>query len=106
MRCLRMACCEYSTTGMNNYKILDDLLALLDAHGVTIRMESLDESPGGLCRLHETNILFLDTNRGADHQIQVCAGAILKLIDIATVYLKPEVRQLLESFQNKEDKSI
>jgi hypothetical protein len=86
---------------MNAYKILDDLIALLDAHGVKIRMEYLDESPGGLCRLHETNILFLDKNAGADHQIQVCAGAILKLIDIGTVYLKPEVRQLLESVRNK-----
>jgi hypothetical protein len=86
---------------MNTYKILDALIALLDAHGVKIRMESLDESPGGLCRLHETNILFLDKKAGADQQIQVCAGSILKLIDIGTVYLKPEVRQLLETFQNK-----
>ena len=67
---------------MDTYKIFDDLIAVLDSHGVKIRMEALDESPGGLCRLHETNILFLDKNAGADHQLQICAGAILKLIDI------------------------
>lgn len=86
---------------MDTYKILDDLIAVLDSHGVKIRLEALEESPGGLCRLHDTNILFLDKNAGADQQLQVCAGAILKLIDIGTVYLKPEIRQLLESFQNK-----
>ena len=86
---------------MQTYKILDDLIALLDTHGVKIRMESLDESSGGLCRVNEQNILFLEKNAGADQQVQVCAEAILKLIDIATVYLKPEVRQLLENFQNK-----
>ena len=86
---------------MHTYKILDDLIALLDAHGVKIRVESLDESSGGLCRVNEQNILFLEKNAGADQQVQVCAEAILKLIDIATVYLKPEVRQLLENFQNK-----
>lgn len=98
-----MACCCYIKTFMDTHKILDDLIALLDSHGVKIRMEYLDESPGGLCRLHETNILFLDKNAGADHQIQICAGAILKLIDIATVYLKPEVRNLLESLQTTAD---
>jgi hypothetical protein len=86
---------------MNTYKILDDLIALLDAHGVKIRMESLDESSGGLCRVHEQNIVFLEKNAGADQQVQVCAEAVLRLIDIATVYLKPEVRRLLEDFQNK-----
>ncbi len=86
---------------MNTYTILDDLIALLDAHGVKIRMESLDESSGGLCKVHEQTILFLDKNAGTEQQIKICAEAILKLIDIATVYLKPEVRQLLEYFQNK-----
>ena len=86
---------------MQTYKILDDLIALLDTHGVKIRMESLDESSGGLCRVNEQNILFLEKNAGADQQVQICAEAILKLIDIATVYLKPEVRQLLEQLQNK-----
>jgi len=88
---------------MHIYNILDDLIALLDAHGVKIRMESLDESPGGLCRLHETKILFLDKNAGADNQVQLCAGAVIKLVDIETVYLKPEVRQLLENFRDKAD---
>ena len=86
---------------MNTDKILDELIALLDAQGVKIRMELLDESSGGLCRVNEHYILFLDKTAGADQQIQVCAEAILKLIDIAAVYLKPEVRQLLEDFQNK-----
>ena len=86
---------------MNTYTILDDLIALLDAHGVKIRMEALDESSGGLCRVHDQNILFLDKNAGTDQQVHICAEAVLKLIDIGAVYLKPEVRQLLEDFQNK-----
>ena len=94
---------NYSAFGlpMNTYTILDDLIALLDAHGVKIRMESLDESSGGLCKVHEQTVLFIDKKAGTDQQIKICAEAILKLIDIATVYLKPEVRQLLEHFQNK-----
>jgi hypothetical protein len=88
---------------MDTSKILEDLIALLGAHGVQIRLEPLDESPGGLCRFHEKNILFLDAQAGADQQVRMCAGAILKLIDIAAVYLKPEVRLLLEKFQAEAD---
>jgi hypothetical protein len=88
---------------MHTHQILDDLIALLEANGVKVRMESLDESPGGLCRLREQNILFLDKDAGDDRQIEVCAAAVLKLIDVGTVYLKPEVRQLLERFQSTAD---
>lgn len=86
---------------MNEHKILDDLIALLDMHGVVIRMESLDESHGGLCRINGSYILFLDRMAEPDQQVKICAEAILRLINIESVYLKPELRELLETFQKK-----
>lgn len=82
---------------MNELRILEELLDLLQAKGVTIRNEPLGGCGGGLCVLKGENIFFLDTQAAAAEKIAVCAEAVSKMVDIESVYIRPEVRQYIES---------
>jgi hypothetical protein len=86
---------------MNTDRVLDELIALLDAHGVRVREEALIESAGGLCSMNGKNILFLDRSSAIETRIELCARAVIKLIDLDSVYLKPGVRELLEAVREK-----
>jgi len=86
---------------MKTDRVLDELIALLHAHGVRVREETLVESAGGLCSVNGKKILFLDRNSEIEIRIQLCARAVIKLIDIESVYLKPGLRELLEAMQEK-----
>ncbi len=81
---------------MNEQRILDELLALLEGHGVTIRNEALGGAGGGLCLVKGANIFFLDTEANSAETAACCAEAVSKLLDTETVYIRPEVRQFIE----------
>ena len=81
---------------MNEPRILDELLSLLEGHGVTIRREALGGSGGGLCSVKGTPIFFVDTQASSAETAACCAEAVGKLLDTETVYIRPEVRQFIE----------
>ena len=81
---------------MNEQRILDELLALLEGHGVMIRSEPMGGSGGGLCAVKGTNIFFLDTQANSAETATHCAEAVGKLLDTETIYIRPEVRQFIE----------
>ena len=83
---------------MNRQRILEELLALLEADGVTIRTEELGGSGGGLCTVKGKTIFFLDTQASSTETAALCADAVSKRIDIESVYIKPEVRQFIEKY--------
>ncbi len=85
---------------MDDQKILDDILLLLEANGVKIRREPLDGSGGGLCRIKEETVVFLDTQTPPSRQATVCAVALARLIDLESVYLRPEIRAFIEARMN------
>ena len=82
---------------MNEQRIQEELLALLEGHGVTIRHEPLGGCGGGLATIKGANIFFVDTEATAADVATLCAEAVRKLLDIETVYLRPEVRRFIES---------
>jgi len=90
---------------MDSLQILDELMRLLEAHGVTIRMEFLDESQGGLCRVGEKQVLFLDRCSRENTLAALCAKALATVADIESMYLRPEVRAFVEEqlAKGKED---
>jgi hypothetical protein len=75
---------------MNDQRILEELLALLEAKNVKIRREPLGGRGGGLAAMKGATLFFVDV-------ATLCADAVLKLVDIETIYLRPEVRLFLES---------
>ena len=81
---------------MNEHRILEELLALLEANSVTIRREQLGGSGGGLCTVKGETIFFLDTQAPSAESAAVCAEAVSKVADTERVYIKPEVRKFIE----------
>ncbi|MEK7996205.1 MAG: hypothetical protein AAB403_20590 [Planctomycetota bacterium] len=85
---------------MDEQRILQELLALLQANGVTIRNEPLGGSGGGLCTVKGKYIFFLDTQAPSVVAAAMCAEAVPKVADIEQVYIKPQVRQFIEDHSN------
>ena len=82
---------------MTEQQILQELEAILEALGVRVRRELLDDFPGGLCTLNGACCLFLDASARASDLARLCAGAVREKADLDTMYLKPEVRRFLEN---------
>ncbi len=81
---------------MNEQRILEELLALLEGNGVKVRREAMGGGGGGLCAVKGERIFFLDTESPSTDTATLCAQAITGLIDIEGVYVRPEVRQFIE----------
>ncbi len=81
---------------MNEQRILEELLELLEASGVSVRYEPLDGSGGGLCTIKGESVFFVDTQAGSIDVAAKCAEAVSKMADIENIYVKPEIRQFIE----------
>ncbi len=86
---------------MNEQRIFEELLALLEADGVNIRNEPLGGSGGGLCTIKGEHIFFVDTQATSAEMAATCAEAVSKLLDIETLYIRPQVRQFIENHSNQ-----
>ena len=82
---------------MTEQRILEELLALLEAQRVKIRSEPLGGRGGGLAVMRGESIFFVDTDAASAEVAALCAEAVARLVDIETIYLRPEVRQFIES---------
>ena len=87
---------------MNEQIILEQLIAILEANGVSIRNEPLGGSGGGLCTIKNEKIFFIDTQASSAEMAPICAEVIARTIDIEQMYIKPEVRQYIETYCNLE----
>ena len=85
---------------MDKHKILDELLALLEANGITIRSESLGGSGGGLCTVKNRQIFFVDTQASLAEMAAICAEAVAKVVDTENIYIRPEIRRFIENSSN------
>ena len=86
---------------MNEQNILEELLALLEANGVTIRNEPLGGSGGGLCSIKGQHIFFVDTQASSAVSAAMCAEAVSKVVDVEQIYVKPQVRQFIDDNSNE-----
>jgi len=93
---------QYAIREMNEQRILEELLALLEANSVTVRNEPLGGSGGGLCTIKGQKIFFMDTQAASAESAAICAEAVSRMVDIEKVYIKPEVRQFIENHSNNE----
>lgn len=82
---------------MDNQSILDELLALLEQSGVNIRTDALGGGGGGLCKIKDKFIFFVDTQSSVIENAEHCARAVADLVKIETVYIRPEVREFIEN---------
>lgn len=81
---------------MNTQMILEELLNLLESNGIKVRYDALGGRGGGLCRLKEGDIFFVDTDMRTWDMAAVCAETVRQVVDIEKIYIKPEIRQFIE----------
>lgn len=86
---------------MNEQRIVEELLALLEGTGVGLRNEPLGGRGGGLVTIKGEKVFFVDTEAGSAEVAIQCAEAAVELLDIETVYLRPEVRRFIENHTNR-----
>ena len=82
---------------MNEQRILEEIIALLESNGVAIRREPLAGAAGGLCTVKGEHVFFVDTQSCSADVAAVAADAVRQVIDIETVYIRPEIREFIES---------
>lgn len=70
---------------------------MLEANNVKIRNEPLGGSGGGLCTIKGEQIFFVDTQANSADIAALCAEAVIKVVDIEKVFIKPQVRQFIEN---------
>jgi len=87
---------------MNEQRILEELLALLEANKVKIRKEPLGGSGGGLCTIKGEHIFFLDTQSPSGEVAALCAEAVSKVVNVEDIYIRPEIREFIENHRNSE----
>ena len=86
---------------MDNNSILDELLDMLDKHNVKIRKDSLGGGGSGLCKIKDKYVFFVDTDSSAYEIAVTCAKALGTVVDIESIYIRPQVRSFIEQNMEK-----
>jgi hypothetical protein len=81
---------------MDTRDITEELVALLEQNGVNIRREAMGGGGGGLCVIKEKKIFFVDTECPVAEMNAICSHAVNELLDIESIYIRPQVREFLE----------
>jgi hypothetical protein len=81
---------------MNSREILEQLLSLLESKNIEVRTDSLGGGAGGLCKIKGRYTFFVDSDSTTADSAVNAAQAVVKLLDIEAVYIKPEVREFIE----------
>ena len=81
---------------MDTIEITEELVALLEQNGVNIRREAMGGGGGGMCVIKEKRIFFVDTECPVAEMNAICSHAVNDLLDIESIYIRPQVREFLE----------
>ena len=82
---------------MDKQSVLDELLALLEQNSVIVRTDALGGGGGGLCKIKDKTIFFVDSQSSTLENAQLCARAVAELLEIEKIYLRPQVREFIEN---------
>jgi len=84
---------------MDQQRILEELLDLAEQVGFEVRREFLGGEGGGLCRLRDKWVLFVDTGATVADQTAQTAGVLAKREEIEEKYLLPQIREILDQYR-------
>lgn len=79
----------------------DELLDLARRLGITVRHAHLGGSGGGLVKLKDKRQLFIDLDAEPMDQLDTTIGALATQPDLDTVYIRPDVRELIDEFARR-----
>lgn len=80
---------------MNDARILQELEALAEQLGVEVRHESLAGPRGGLCRVGNRDLIFIDRDLSPAERVELFSQALSRL-PLDNVFVAPAVRQVLD----------
>ena len=85
---------------MDDTAILGHLEALAHTLGIQVRYETLEGEAafpsGGLCRVRDKQFIIINEKASTGEKVQTLARA-LRRFDLSGVYLRPALRDFLES---------
>ena len=84
---------------------LEALLTAAESIGIEIRAEPMDGSSGGLCRLKNRLVLFVDTTSDLATRYDDALSALAPLTELDEHFLAPALREDLEQRRAELQKS-
>jgi hypothetical protein len=72
---------------------LDQLVEIAKGLGVSVRYESMEGAGGGLCKLRNKLVLFVDIDADGLTCYERVLLALADNFDLEPIYLRPEIRQ-------------
>ena len=81
---------------MDEKAVVEYLLSLLEKNNVAVRTEALGGGGGGVCKLRDRTVVFVDSEVSAAETAAMCAHAVNDLVETEKIYIVPQVRDFLE----------
>jgi hypothetical protein len=81
---------------MDEKAVVEYLLLLLEKNNVAVRTEALGGMGGGVCKLRDRTVVFVDSESSAAETAAMCAQAVNDLVETEKIYIVPHVRDFLE----------
>ena len=88
---------------MDDSGIFEELVVILEENGVRVRREAMGGGGGGMCKVADKDVCFVDTEAAVVNNAVCCAHAVNKVVDIEMIYIRPIVREFLEQHQAQSD---
>jgi hypothetical protein len=84
---------------MSSQQTFEELLELARRVGVTVRHVRLGGAGGGMASVRGARQLFIDLDADPEDQLQCVAHALGNLPEIDTVFIRPDVRDILDRYR-------
>ena len=79
----------------------DEMIELARRVGITVRHVKLGGAGGGLACVRGVRQLFVDVDADPADQLEQTARALASLSEMRTVFIRPDVRELIETLSAK-----
>ena len=76
----------------------DEMIDLAKRLGITVRHARLGGGGGGLAKVKGSRQLFVDLDAEPEDQLEQTAKALGGLSDLEQVFIRPDVRALIEAY--------
>ncbi|MBN2210611.1 MAG: hypothetical protein JW709_04370 [Sedimentisphaerales bacterium] len=83
---------------MDEQKLLDEMIDLARRLGLEVRITPLGGEGGGVCRVRDKRVLFIDALAAIPERLERTAQGLAGLPDLDDCFILPEVRQYLEQY--------
>ena len=80
---------------MRRSQKIAELEHIAQSFGIDVRYEKMGMIPGGLCRLGDKQVLFINKSLSEQSKLELLVNE-LKNFDIDSLFLLPEIRELLQ----------